>query len=232
MPLDHIPQEELMTKALVLASQFKTALALRCLLMTRGFTVTVCSTLQEGKKVLGEANFQLILIDIHKQDENAFDFVRNMRNNGSFLPVLYVGERSYQDALIMGTTGLDEFLLKPLNLKLFDRALRKTMAKFENNQKPLLYGGISLDEHHRTLSVKDKMVNLGKLEVQILSLLARKAGSVVTLEKFQTMVEKEGVRFNTKIFYHISCLRKKLEDAGIKTLQINFVKDGYRLDVF
>lgn len=220
-----------MTKALVLASQFKTGLALRCLLMTRGFTVTVCSSLKEGKKLLGEAHFQLILIDIHKQDENAFDFVRNMRNNGSFLPVLFVGERSYQDALIMGTTGLDEFLLKPLNLRLFDRALRKTMAKAENNQKPLLYGGISLDEHHRILSVKDKMVNLGKLEMKILSLLARKAGSVVTLEKIQSIVEKEGVRFNTRIFYHISCLRKKLEDAGINTLQINFVKDGYRLDV-
>lgn len=220
-----------MTKALVLASQFKTALALRCLLMTRGFTVTVCSTLKEGRKLLGEAHFQLILIDIHRQDENAFDFVKNLRNNGSFLPVLFVGERSYQDALLMGTTGLDEFLLKPLNLKLFDRALAKTVAKAEHGQKPLLYSGISLDEHHRILSVRDKMVALGRHEVKILSLLARTAGTVVSLEKIQSIVEKEGVRFNNRIFYHISCLRKKLEDAGINNLQINFVKDGYRLDV-
>ncbi len=220
-----------MTKALVLASQFKTSLALRCLLMTRGFTVTVCSTLKEGKKLLEEARFQLILIDIHKQDENAFDFVRNLRNNGSFLPVLFIGERSYQDALLMGTTGLDEFLLKPISMKLFDRALAKAVAKAEHNQKPLLYGGISLDEHHRILSVRDKMVNLGKLEMTILCLLAKKAGSVVALDKIQGIVEKEGVRFNNRIFYHISCLRKKLEDAGINNLQINFVKDGYRLDV-
>jgi DNA-binding response OmpR family regulator len=199
--------------------------------MTRGFTVTVCATLAEGKKLLSEARFQLILIDIHRQDENAFEFVRALRNNGTFLPVLYLGERSYQDALLMGTTGLDEFLLKPLNLKLFDRALARTVAKSEHEQRPLLYGGISLDEQHRILSVKNKMVNLGKLETKILSLLARKAGSVVSLERIQTMVEKEGVRFNNRVFYHVSCLRKKLEDAGIHTLQINFVKDGYRLDV-
>lgn len=220
-----------MTKALVLTSQFKSAIAYRCLLMTRGFTVTVCSTMKEARKLLIEARFQLILIDVHHQDENAFEFVRSLRNNGSFLPVLYIGERSYQDALIMGTTGLDEFLLKPLNLKLFDRALAMTMAKAENTQRPLLYGGISLDEQHRILSVKNKMVNLGKLETKILSLLAKRAGSVVSLERIQVMVEKEGVRFNNRVFYHVSCLRKKLEDAGIHSLQINFVKDGYRLDV-
>ncbi len=220
-----------MTKVLVLTSQFKTAITLRCLLMTRGFTVTVCSTLAEGKKVLSEAKFQLILIDIHRQDENAFDFVPDLRNNGSFLPVLYIGERSYQDVLLMGTTGLDEFLLKPLNLAFFDRALARTLAKAEHEQKPLLYGGISLDEQHRILSVRNKMVSLGKLETKILSLLAKKAGSVVSLERIQVMVEKEGVRFNNRVFYHVSCLRKKLEDAGISTLQINFVKDGYRLDV-
>lgn len=220
-----------MTKVLVLSSQFRTAIALRCLLMTRGFTVTVCSSMAEGRKILGEARFQLILMDIHRQDENAFDFVKNLRNNGSFLPVLYIGERSYQDALLMGTTGLDEFLLKPLNLKLFDRALAKALAKSSHDQRPLLYGGISLDEQHRILSVKNKMVALGKLETKILSLLARKAGSVVSLERIQTIVEKEGVRFNNRVFYHVSCLRRKLEDAGINTLQINFVKDGYRLDV-
>ncbi|MES2526339.1 MAG: winged helix-turn-helix domain-containing protein [Bdellovibrionota bacterium] len=220
-----------MTKALVLASQFKTALAMRCLLMTRGFTVTVCSSLKDAKKILAEAHFGLILIDIHKQDENAFDFVRNLRNNGSFLPVLYIGERSYQDALILGTTGLDEFLLKPLNLREFDRCLAKTLAKTHHEQRPLLYGGISLDEHHRILSVKNKMVNLGRMEMKILSLLAKKAGNVVSLDRIQVMVEKEGVRFNNRVFYHVSCLRKKLEDAGIHTLQINFVKDGYRLDV-
>ncbi len=220
-----------MTKVLVLTSQFKTSIALRCLLMTRGFTVTVASTMADAKKILGEARFQLILIDIHRQDENAFDFVKTLRNNGSFLPVLYIGERSYQDALLMGTTGLDEFLLKPLNLNLFDRALAKVLAKSEHEQRPLLYGGISLDEKHRILSVKNKMVNLGKLETKILSLLAKKAGSVVSLERIQVMVEKEGVRFNNRVFFHVSCLRKKLEDAGIHSLQINFVKDGYRLDV-
>jgi DNA-binding response OmpR family regulator len=220
-----------MTKALVVASQFKSAFALRCLLLTRGFTVTVCSSMKEARKILSEARFQMIVIDIHHQDENAFEFSKSLRNNGTFLPVLFIGERSYQDALLLGTTGLDEFLLKPLNLKMFDHALAKTFAKAQHGQRPLLYGGISLDEHHRILSVKDKMVNLGKLEAKILSLLARKAGSVVSLERLQLMVEKEGVRFNNRIFFHVSCLRKKLEDAGIHTLQINFVKDGYRLDV-
>ncbi len=220
-----------MTKALVLATQFRTALALRCLLMTKGFTVTVTGSMAEARKLLGEAHFHVMLIDIHRQDDNAFDFVKSLRNNGSFLPVLYIGERSYQDALLMGTTGLDEFLLKPIKMSLFERALAKAVAKSEFNHKPLLYGGINLDEHHRVLSVKDKMVNLGRLEVKILSLLAKKAGSVVSLDRMHALAEKEGSRFNTRIFYHISCLRKKLEDAGIHTLQINFVKDGYRLDV-
>ncbi len=220
-----------MTRALMIASQFKSVFTLRCLLMTRGFTVTVASSLEAAEKLLMEARFHLIVIDIHRLDQNAFSFMKGLRNNGSFLPVLYIGERSYQDALLLGTTGLDEFLLRPIALRDFDRAVAKTLSKSELEAKPLLYGGISLDEHHRVLSVKDKEVNLGKLEMKILALLAKKAGSVVSLDRIQTLVEKEGIRFNTRIFFHVSSLRKKIEDAGIKSLQINFVKDGYRLDV-
>lgn len=220
-----------MAKVLLIESHFKFQVAYKCVLTYKGFNVTTSPTITHARAILEKNNFQLILIGIHHQQESAFYFVKALRKKGCFTPVLYIGERSYQEILEKEVTALDSYLLKPFNISDFNESIHKVLLKSYSAKRPLLYGGINVDEKKLILSVHDKMINLGKMEMKVLSILAKKAGKIVTLEHLYNLVEQEGIHFNTRIFSYISSLRKKLEDAGVQTLKINFVKNGYRLEV-
>lgn len=219
-----------MTKTLVMVSDLKLSIALKCYLTYNSFNVTLASSLLAGKKLLEQVDFKLIVIDARIQNDT-FTFVRNLRSKGIFLPILYIGEGNQKDDMVKNCTGLDEFILKPVAYLGLKESLQRTLLKSHSAQKPLLYGGINIDERKQVVSISDRIVALGRMEMRILMLLAKKAGKVVTLDKINSMVEHEGARFNNRVFYHVACLRRKLEDGGLESLQINFVKDGYRLDV-
>lgn len=219
-----------MTKVLLIESDIKTMLSLKLMLTYKGFNVTYCSNINHAKNLLAKTNFQLIIADIHRQQNNMFDFVKSLRTNGHYIPVVYIGERSYELELKRKATGLDDFVLKPFTLDTLSNVLRKAITKAESHQKPLLYSGISVDENRKVLWVNEKIVPLAKIELKILCLLAKKAGRIVSLESLYSLYDMD-TNFNTRIFSYVSNLRKKLEEAGVNTLKINFVKDGYRLEV-
>ena len=219
-----------MAKILLIESDFKSQIKLKCILMYKGFNVTLCPTLTHARAILEQEEFELILIDIHNQNESAFYFVKGLRLKGCFTPVLYLGNRSYEEVLQKNSTYLDDYLMNPFNISELNLMVHKVLLKSYSGQKPLLYSGIRIDERKRILSVKEKAINLGNMEMRILNILAQKAGKIVSLEYLYKLVDQEGVQL-TRIFSYISSLRKKLEDAGVETLKINFVKDGYRLDV-
>lgn len=106
-----------MTKVLVIESDFKQQLAMKCYLACKGLKATVCSTTREARKLLFRSDFKLILIDIHMLDENAFTFVKFIRKRGLFTPTLFIGERSYQELLDRECADPDEYILKPFVLR-------------------------------------------------------------------------------------------------------------------
>lgn len=220
-----------MTKVLVLESDFKLQIALKCFLTYKGFNTTVCSNTAEAKRLIFESDFKMIVLDIHMLDENAFSFVKYVRTKGCYAPAIFIGERSYQELMERECSGLDEFILRPFGVQALTEALSRATLKSTSTRKPLLYEDIKIDEHHNLLMVKERKVHLGKTEMKILMLLAKKAGQVVSLEKLHALLKYEGGKFNVRVFSYISALRYKLEEAGVQGLRINFVKDGYRLDI-
>ena len=85
-----------MTKVLLIESDIKTMLSLKLMLTYKGFNVTYCSNINHAKNLLAKTNFQLIIADIHRQQNNMFDFVKSLRTKGHYIPVVYIGERSYE----------------------------------------------------------------------------------------------------------------------------------------
>lgn len=221
-----------MTKVLVLTSDIKTSTVLRFVLTMNNFDASVASNTTKAEKHLHENHFNLIVMDIHSLDENAFTYARELRGRGMYIPVLFLGERSYEDAINVGCSGLDDYLLKPYTFPDLKKKIMQTLSKTHSAEMPLLWGGINVDTKRRMLWAKDKFVHLGKTEMRILLLLARKTGRVVTLSTMYSHIETDSQRrINTRLFSQIASLRQKLEQLGAQTLQINFVKDGYRLDI-
>jgi DNA-binding response OmpR family regulator len=220
-----------MATVLLIESDLKLQLAYKYILTYKGFQVSVCPTIKQARLVLKNNVFQLIMIGIHNLEESSFNFVKELRKEGCFSPVLYIGERTYQEILQKQTTGLDNYLLTPFSISDFNERIHNTLLKSFSSRRPLLYSGINVDEKKLLLSVQNKEINLGRMEMHILKILAKKAGRKVSLDHLYFLVEQEGIHFNNRIFSYISSLRQKLENAGIQSLKIHFVKDGYKLEI-
>lgn len=219
-----------MTKVLLIESDIKTLLSTKLMLTYKGFNVTTVSSLMAARNYLAKKNFQIIIAGIHRQQENMFEFVKSLRNVGNYIPVIYLGERVYQFEMKNKLSGLDDFILKPFTYSELTGALTKAITKAHSSQKPLIYGNISLCESRKALWVNEKIIPLAKMEIKILSLLAKKAGRIVTLENLYSLYDLDS-SLNTRVFSYVANIRKKLEDAGVETLRINFVRDGYKLEV-
>lgn len=219
-----------MTKVLLIESDIKTLLSMKLMLTYKGFNVTTCSTVFNAKNHLAKRNYQIIMAGIHKQNENMFEFIKSLRTVGNYIPVIFLGERCYEAEIKTKMSGLDDYLLKPFNYSTLTGVLTKAISKSNSSQKPLLYGGISLCENRKVLWVNEKIIPLAKMEIKILSLLAKKAGRIVTLDHLYSLYELDS-NLNTRVFSYVANIRRKLEDAGVECLRINFVKDGYKLEV-
>lgn len=219
-----------MTKVLLIESDIKTLLSMNLMLVYKGFKVTSCASVEKARNSLAKNHYQIIIAGIHHQRENMFEFTKSLRMSGVYVPVVYLAERAYQEEVTMKMSGLDECIMKPFNFSHLMEIMRNAISKSSSNQKPLLYGGITLCETKKVLSVNDKIIHLGKMEMKILMLLAKKAGRIVTLDHLYSLYDMD-TNFNTRVFSYVSNIRKKLEDAGVHGLKINFVRDGYKLEV-
>lgn len=219
-----------MTKVLLIESDIKTLLSLKLMLTYKGFNVTTASSVISARNYLNKKNFQLIIAGIHRQQQNMFDFVKSLRTVGNYIPVIYLGERAYELEMKTKLSGLDDFVLKPFTYSELTGALTKAITKAHSSQKPLLYGNISLCENRKAIRVNEKIIPLAKMELKILSLLAKKAGRIVTLENLYSLYDLDS-SLNTRVFSYVSNIRRKLEEAGVQCLKINFVRDGYKLEV-
>lgn len=112
-----------MTKLLLITSDLRARLFLKVWLSIRGYSVTVCRSTTAARSELSRSEFSAVIVDIHRQEENAFAFVKSTRRLGQYIPTLFLGERSYRELLERGCSGLDEFVLKPIKLRGFNEAL-------------------------------------------------------------------------------------------------------------
>ena len=74
-------------------------------------------------------------------------------------------------------------------------------------------------------------MNLGRREFEILALLTKKSGDVVTRNDIMNALGEENEIYDRTIDSHLSHLRKKMKDAGSTEIQIVPVYGvGYRLE--
>ena len=81
--------------------------------------------------------------------------------------------------------------------------------------KPIIFGDLEIDVSRSLVTVKNQLITVGKKELEILILLSRKAGKIVSSDALLTAER-------------IKNLSIKLAAAG-KTLQIKNVGIGYKL---
>ena len=194
-------------------------------LSRQGFSVE-CE--HEGHRGLDKAQhggFDLAVLDVMLPGMDGFEILRRLRERRR-VPVLMLTARGEDLDRIAGLeAGADDYLAKPFNpreLVARIRAILRRLEKPPSPEGPLEVNGVRIDPGAREVTVNGKKIELTTYEFDILELLMRTAGEVLSRDDLmEHLYNRKATAYDRSIDMHISHLRKKLESGQpvIKTIR-------------
>jgi two-component system response regulator CpxR len=202
-----------------------------CALLTEfltreGFTLDCALEGHLGLEKAALAGVDLVVLDVMLPGIDGFEILRRLRQQ-SKVPVMMLTARGEDVDRIVGLDlGADDYLAKPFNPRELVARIRAILRRYEPRPQAvsgrLEVHGVTLDPGTRQVFSRGKAVELTTFEFDILELLMRSAGRVLSRDDLmENFYNRKATPFDRSIDMHISHLRKKLEDGEtlIKTIR-------------
>jgi two-component system response regulator CpxR len=164
----------------------------------------------------------LVVLDVMLPGMNGLDVLRKLRAS-STVPVLLLTARGQDVDRIVGLElGADDYLPKPFNprelvarIRAILRRARGEAAEKQVPQTSVRVGDVELSPATRTVLRGGEAVDLTAVEFNLLDVLLREAGRVVTRDELAKIaLGRLFSPYDRSIDMHISKLRKKLGEDG------------------
>ncbi|MBI4679064.1 MAG: response regulator transcription factor [Elusimicrobia bacterium] len=186
------------------------------------FTIDSCRMAEQLLQKLSKANHDLLLLDMDMPDMPGTAVLRILRHtdHGMDLPVVAMGLRKGpEDPVQAFDLGVDDFLAKPCDMRevaaRVRAVLRRKFERLDHRGSALSIGGIDIDPSQRRCAVDGQRVKLRPGEFNLLEILMRKAGRVLTRPYILTAVSGMSPMANTRaVDVMIGRLRRKLGDRA------------------
>jgi DNA-binding response OmpR family regulator len=231
------------TTVLVVDDEKEIADLIEIYLSNEGYQVVKAGDAAEAERILGDnsQHIHLIILDVMMPGKDGMTLCRELRARSN-VPVLMLSARSQDIDKIMGlTTGADDYLTKPFNpLELIARVkslLRRFLylnpAKQDAvDDSVLTIRGLHIDRRSHTVAVYDREVSLTPTEFEILYLLMKNKGIVLSSEDiFEKVWRERYFESNNTVMVHIRKIREKVEENPSEPEFIKTVWGvGYRID--
>ena len=208
------------------------AFGLRATLEFEGHTVEVAPDGATCRRLLRETEPDLVMLDLMLPEIDGLEVCRRIRSDHPGVPVIMLTAREDEASRVTGLEmGADDYVTKPFSgreLVARVRAVLRRVQGAEDPGGPLRAGMAELDPISRTCRVDGSVVDLTRLEFDLLAELAAHPNVVFTRERLLERVwgYQSGVGGKT-VDVHVANLRRKLG----KDLPIVAVRGvGYRLD--
>jgi DNA-binding response OmpR family regulator len=176
--------------------------------------------------------FDLVLLDLGLPDLDGVTVCRELKLIDPALPVLILTARTDELDVIVGLdAGADDYVSKPFRMGELLARIRARVR--EHTEGSLVAGDMRIDVTARRAWCGERELDLSAKEFDLLSLLVRNAGSVMTRERIMSEVWDEHWFGPTRTLdVHMSSLRRKLgEDASSEHQRITTVRGvGFRFE--
>jgi len=205
--------------------------SLKRLLGMDGFDVKVVHDGDSGVRHALKGEYELVILDVMLPGGDGRKVLRRIRLT-SQVPVIMLTARGDEADRIAGLErGADDYLLKPFNPRELVARMRAVLRRKSGAAQPeiLHIGDLHLDCVQRRVALKGGDVPLTGAEFDILLLLVRSAGKVLSREEIAEAALGRPIGFfDRSIDNHISNLRKKLGTRAGEVERIQNVRGaGY-----
>jgi DNA-binding response OmpR family regulator len=170
----------------------------------------------------------VMVLDLGLPDLDGIEVLRRIRSRDLELQVIVLTARAELGDRVQGLElGADDYLVKPFAFEELLARIRARVRTIEQvERRHLRADAISMDLLERTVSVDGRHVELSSRQFELLEVLLRSDGAVLTRE--QLLEQVWGLSFDpgtNVVDVYIGYLRKKIGSGRIQTVR----NRGYRL---
>ena len=178
-------------------------------------------------------NYDCIVLDIMMPKLDGIQALQALRAKNVATPVLLLTAKSQVEDRVAGLdSGADDYLPKPFDNREFVARVRAlTRRGGEYTPKILSAGNVTLDCSTFELKCGSACVRLGNREFQMLELLMRQEGRLISTEQFMEHIWGYDSEAEINVVWaYISYLRRKLEAVGANVCIAARRGQGYLLE--
>lgn len=209
------------------------ARALKTMLERSQYTVDVAYDGREALDFLESTSYDAAVLDVMMPQVDGLTVLRRMRAAGNTTPTLLLTAKSEIDDRVAGLdAGADDYLSKPFSSQEFLARVRALLRRRPAYVAQVLqFGDLTLDTGSCVLTCGEQSVRLSGKELQMMELLLRNTGVILSAQTFLERVWGFGSEAEINVVWvNITYLRKRLSSLG-SSVSIRSVRGvGYTLE--
>jgi DNA-binding response OmpR family regulator len=184
-----------------------------------GFSVTAVHDGESAAKLATSGDYQIVVLDVMMPRIDGVEALRRIRRT-SRVPVIMLTARGDDVDRIVGLElGADDYVAKPCTPRELTARLRailrRAQPQAESSSGPLTVSGLVLWPEKRRVEWRGRAVELTSMEFNLLEVLMRNAGRVVTKKELsEQALGRPLARFDRSVDVHLSSIRQKLGEAS------------------
>jgi DNA-binding response OmpR family regulator len=199
-------------------------------LLSAGYEADVLGSVEDAAAVLQTTFYAALILDLGLPDGDGLALLRELRHRKNPIPVLVLTARGGLNDRVQGLRGgADDYLVKPF-------ALEELIARIEAQlRRPghmlgssLRIANLEFDTRNRQASIDEKPQVLSARETEVLELLMRSKGRVVSKKQVEDQIfGHSGEVASNAVEVYVHRLRKQLADKGAR-VQVHTIRGvGY-----
>ncbi len=189
-----------------------------------GLTGLSFSNAEDFFKAFRERRPDMILLDVMLPQVSGIDILKTIRKIDNEVPIMMISAlQSEMDKVIALDYGADDYMTKPFGVFELTSRIQSKLRK-RQSMGIYFYQDVIIDDKKHQLTIHERDVYLTQKEYDILKLLIKENGKVVSKETiFKLVWDTDFIGETRTLDMHIKSLREKLKNhesnVSIKTIR-------------
>ena len=178
-----------------------------------GYVVDWVTTGSAGLRLLEQADYALLLLDVMLPDTDGWTICRRLRDRRDTTPILMLTARDSIEDRVKGLeTGADDYLSKPFDFKELRARVRALLRRDQvHKSRRIQIADLTIDTVTRRVQRGDTELFLTPREYTLLEALAGSEGYVISRETVMERIWMDREGGSNTVEVYISLLRKKID---------------------
>ncbi|WP_125131431.1 response regulator transcription factor [Microbacterium sp. 10M-3C3] len=226
-----------MTRVLIVEDEPDLAEPLAYLLRREGYEAEIAPDGPSALAAFRERGADIVLLDLMLPGMNGTEVCRELRATSSVPVIMLTAKDSEVDIVVGLELGADDYVTKPYSARELLARMRAVLRRYAQadadlDERILTGGRVTLDIDRHTVAVDGGEINMPLKEFELLEVLMRNAGRVLTRGQLIDRVWGTDYFGDTKTLdVHIKRIRSRIEQNPSEPAMLVTVRGlGYRFE--